>query len=172
MKNITLTACALVFIMLDLPFKIGQPGHAERVRLARSVDYSKPLGEGPLGAGFDFYFGDDVINQPLFLWIEDNRSLTLPTLPNHPKILRGSSNGPCTPDWDQAKVLPKLIERAVDYLRKRGTGKDQLILLALRFPLTLDAGRVVSLSEETIKPFLEKNSLRAKSLIPHPSSII
>ena len=55
-------------------------------------------------AGFDFYFGDDVINQPPFLWIEDNRCLTLPTLPNHPKILHGSSNGPCTPDWDQAKV--------------------------------------------------------------------
>jgi arylsulfatase A len=119
---------------LDLPFKIGQPGHAERVRLARVVDYSKPLGGGPLGAGFDFYFGDDVINQPPFLWIEDNRCLTRPTLPNHPNVLHGSSNGPCTPDWDQAKVLPRLTERAVDYLRKQGTGKVQPFLLY--FPLT------------------------------------
>ena len=120
---------------LDLPFKIGQPGpHAERVRLARTVDYSKPLGGGPLGAGFDFYFGDDVINQPPFLWIEDNRCLTLPTLLNHPKILHGSSNGPCTPDWDQAKVLPRMTERAIDYLRKRGNSNDQPFLLY--FPLT------------------------------------
>ena len=120
---------------LDLPFKIGRPGpHAERVRLARIVDYSKPLGGGPLGAGFDFYFGDDVINQPPFLWIEDDRCLTLPTLPNHPKILHGSSNGPCTPDWDHAKVLPRMTERAIDYLRKRGSSKDQPFLLY--FPLT------------------------------------
>jgi len=120
---------------LDLPFKIGEPGpHAKRVRLARFVDYSKPLGGGPLGAGFDFYFGDDVINQPPFLWIENNRCLTLPTLPNHPNVLRGSSNGPCTPGWDQAKVLPEMTRRAVEYLRKRGTGKDQPFFLY--FPLT------------------------------------
>ena len=119
---------------LDLPFKIGEPAHAERVRLARSVDYSKPLGGGPLGAGFDFYFGDDVINQPPFLWIENNRCLTLPTLPTHPDVLPGSSNGPCTPGWDQANVLPEMGRRAVEYLRQRGTGQDQPFLLYL--PLT------------------------------------
>ena len=120
---------------LDLPFKIGEPGpHAERVRLARSVDYSKPLGGGPLGAGFDFYFGDDMINQPPFLWIENNRCLTLPTLPTHPNVLPGSSNGPCTPGWDQADVLPEMTRRAVEYLRQRGTGQDQPFLLYL--PLT------------------------------------
>ena len=51
-----------------------------------------------------------------------------------PKNPAGSSNGPCTPDWDQAKVLPRMTERAIDYLRKRGNSKDQPFLLY--FPLT------------------------------------
>lgn len=120
---------------LRLPMKIGERGpHAERVRLARPIDYTQPLGGGPLGAGFQTYFGDDVINQPPFLWIEDNRCLTLPTLAEHPAILRGSSNGPATKDWDQRTVLPKLAAKAVRYLRDRGEKPAEPFLLYL--PLT------------------------------------
>ncbi|WP_197443179.1 sulfatase family protein [Lignipirellula cremea] len=120
---------------LALPMKIGEPGrHAERLKLAQAVDYTQPLGGGPLGAGFDTYFGDDVINQPPFLWIENDRCQTLPTLPEHPNVLRGSSNGPCTPDWDQAAVLPEMADRAVAYLRSRAKQPEQPFLLY--FPLT------------------------------------
>lgn len=120
---------------LGLPFQIGERGpHSERIRLAQAVDYSQPVGGGPLGAGFSNYFGDDVINQPPYLWIEDNRCLTKPTLPQLPGILRGSSNGPALEGWKQADVLPKVTERAVGYIQERGKIPHQPFFLY--FPLT------------------------------------
>jgi arylsulfatase A-like enzyme len=114
--------------------KIGQSDHRLRVALAKKVDYTQPLGGGPLGAGFDYYFGDDVINQPPFLWIENNRCLTQPTEPLLKSIRSGSSNGPATPDWDQAMVLPRITEKAVEYIHERGKRKDTPFFLY--FPLT------------------------------------
>ncbi len=119
---------------LKMPFEIGEPGpHAKRVELSRAIDYSQRLGGGPLAAGFDYYFGDDVINQPPFLWIENDRCLTLPTLPLHPKVLRGSSNGACTPGWDQRDVLPRMTRKALSFLDERANSGKPFFLY---FPLT------------------------------------
>ena len=114
--------------------KIGQGDHSLRVKLAKVVDYSQPLGGGVPGAGFDYYFGDDMINQPPYLWIENNRCLTQPTEPLLKSIRKGSSNGPATPGWDQAKVLPRITERAVQYIHEHGRQKDTPFFLY--FPLT------------------------------------
>ena len=116
--------------------KIGgaDSNHALRVKLATKVDYTQPLGGGPVGAGFDYYFGDDVINQPPYLWIENDRCLTQPTEPLLKSIKHGSSNGPATPGWDQANVLPRITKRAVQYIHERGRQKDAPFFLY--FPLT------------------------------------
>jgi arylsulfatase A-like enzyme len=114
--------------------RIGQPNHKLRVKLAHVVDYTQPLGGGPNGAGFDYYFGDDMINQPPYLWIENNRCLTQPTDPRLKSIKGGSSNGPATPGWDQARVLPRIAERSVQYIHERGKQKDTPFFLY--FPLT------------------------------------
>ena len=107
------------------PLKIDrQSDHQLRVKLAEAVDYTQPIGGGPLGAGFDYYFGDGAVNQPPYLWIENNRCLTQPTEPLLESIRKGSSNGPATPDWDQTKVLPRITERAVQYIHERGRQKD------------------------------------------------
>ena len=109
---------------LKLPFKIGEPGHDERVRHATAVDYSLPLGGGPLAAGFDYYFGDDMINQPPYLWIENDRCLTVPELPELPGMLRGSSNGPATQGWNQKDVLPKTTQRTIQWIEQQGTPNE------------------------------------------------
>ena len=98
--------------------------HEARVKLAQAVDYTKPIGGGPLGAGFDYYFGDGTVNQPPYLWIENDRCLTQPTEPLLESIRKGSSNGAATPDWDQTKVLPRITERALHYIQERGQQKD------------------------------------------------
>ncbi|BDS07014.1 arylsulfatase [Oceaniferula spumae] len=109
--------------------KIGQSNHKLRVKLAEKVDYTQELGGGPLGAGFDYYFGDDMVNQPPYLWIENQRCLTQPTEPLLKGIREGCSNGPATPGWDQTKVLPRITDRAVQYLRTRGATKDRPFFL-------------------------------------------
>ncbi len=114
---------------MPTPLKIGEANHELRVKLAQVVDYTKPLGGGPLAAGFDTYFGDDVINQPPYLWIENNRCQTQPTEPLLKSIRKGSSNGPATPGWDQSKVLPRITRRAVQYIEERGEQKGTPFLL-------------------------------------------
>ena len=111
-----------------------QSDHDLRVELAKTVDYTKPIGGGPLGAGFNYYFGDGAVNQPPYLWIENDRCLTQPTQPFLESIRKGSSNGSATPDWDQTKVLPRITERAVQYIYERGKKKE--IPFFLYFPLT------------------------------------
>jgi arylsulfatase A len=112
-----------------------QADHALRVELAEAVDYTQPIGGGPLGAGFNSYFGDGAVNQPPYLWIENNRCLTQPTEPLLESIRKGSSNGPATPDWDQMNVLPRTTERALQYIHERGKeDKPFFLYLALSAP--------------------------------------
>lgn len=46
----------------------------------------------------------------------------------------GLANGPATADWDQTEVLPRITERAVEYIHQRGKDKDTPFFLY--FPLT------------------------------------
>lgn len=118
---------------LNMPMKIGEINHPLRVKLAQEVDYTKPMRGGPLGAGFDYYFGDDMINQPPYVWIENNICLTQPTEPFLKKDMGGSSQGPATPGWEQNKVLPLITEEAVRYIKNRANEKQPFFLY---FPLT------------------------------------
>ena len=130
---------------LQLPFQIGEPGpHTERVRRAAVIDYTRRLGGGPLAAGFDHYFGDDVINQPPYLWIEDDRCATRPTLAKNPGLLSGSSDGPTTRDWDQRVVLPEMTRRAVALIRSRAQKPAPFLLY---FPLTAPHRPIVPTDE-------------------------
>ncbi len=113
---------------LNLPLKIGEVNHPLRVKLAQEVDYTMPMGGGPLGAGFDYYYGDDMINQPPYVWIENNRCLTQPTEPLLEKDMGGSSQGPATPGWEQEKVLPLITKEAVRYVNNRANEKQPFLL--------------------------------------------
>ena len=43
-----------------------------------ALDWSKPIPDGPVAHGFDYYFGDGVINFPPYAWIENDRVLGVP----------------------------------------------------------------------------------------------
>jgi arylsulfatase A-like enzyme len=119
---------------IPMPLKIGEPRRDLRRTFPETIDFTQPLGGGPLAAGFDSYFGDDVVNQPPYLWIENDRCLSIPTEPLLKSIKKGSTNGPATPGWDQADVLPAIGRRAAGYISKRGKEKDKPFFLY--FPLT------------------------------------
>ena len=43
-----------------------------------SFDWSKSIPNGPLDHGFDYYFGDTVINFPPYCWIENDKVVDVP----------------------------------------------------------------------------------------------
>lgn len=103
-----------------------------------AFDWSKPIHNGPLAHGFDYYFGDDVPNFPPYTWIENDRVLIPPTKPYvpDPKPMEGSPEGrpgPMAEGWHQDQVMPRLTEKVVEWIGKQ-KGSEQPFFLY--FPWT------------------------------------
>ncbi len=111
------------------PVKEGDTGE--------TVDFSLPISGGPLSAGFDYYFGDDVPNFPPYAFIENNRVTTVPTVLK-PESMFGRK-GVMVPGWEFSAVMPELKNRAIDYIESRGrqTGRRPYFLfISLTAPHT------------------------------------
>ena len=94
-----------------------------------AFDWSKPVPGGPLDRGFDYYFGDDVPNFPPYTWIENDRILVAPSVPFKatPAPTAGDEagermsghdcrNGAMAAGWRLDAVMPRLTERAVEWI--------------------------------------------------------
>ena len=62
-----------------------------------NVDFTKPIADGPTTRGFDYYFGVDLPNYPPYCFIENDRTVGLPSFPA--PLQRANSTGPvrCCP---------------------------------------------------------------------------
>lgn len=103
-------------------------------------DWSKPVPGGPLDRGFDYYFGDEVINFPPYGWIENNKLVKAPdTMMDSSKwkaIKEGQWEcrpGPMVTGWNPYDNLPTLTQKSVDYVLSR-KGKEQPFFLYVPFP--------------------------------------
>ena len=98
--------------------------------------FSKPIAGGPTTRGFDSYFGTDVPNWPPFCFIENDRTLGIPTTllgADDFKDNRASKQGPALQDWKLENVLPALRDRAVSFIETSATEKVPFLLY---LPLT------------------------------------
>ena len=100
-----------------------------------AFDWSQPVPGGPLDHGFDHYFGDDVPNFPPYAWIENDRLLAAPTEPLNitPKTAEGSWEarpGPMVAGWDFYAVVPRLAERAEEWVRAQRGREGPFFLYA------------------------------------------
>ncbi|MBL8808640.1 MAG: sulfatase-like hydrolase/transferase [Planctomycetaceae bacterium] len=104
-----------------------------------AFDWSKPIPEGPLAHGFDYYFGDDVPNFPPYAWFENDRIITPPTVPltTPPKTAEGNWEarpGPSVKDWDFWAVMPKLTDRAVAWIGEQKQGEPFFLYVPFTSP--------------------------------------
>ena len=108
---------------------------AEHQAAWRSI-FSQTIGGGPTTRGFDLYFGTDVPNWPPYCFIENDRTLGIPTefLPaeNFRNNL-ASLQGPALKDWRLQAILPALGERAVRFVEEAAGGAEPFLLY---MPLT------------------------------------
>jgi arylsulfatase A len=109
------------------------PKTGRKVFTSDCFDWGKPLSGGPLSRGFDTYFGDDVPNFPPYAWFENDRIITRPTrmleltiMPNEGEM--GTRPGPMTPEWDFEAVVPRITERAVEWIGGRRGKADPFFL--------------------------------------------
>ena len=103
-------------------------------RTGEEVVFDQPIADGPTTHGFDFYFGTDVPNYPPFGFIENDRLTAQPTAHCEPnKALFLGRGGPMVPGWKFDQILPKLTEKAVEYIGRRAADRKPFFLY---FPLT------------------------------------
>lgn len=79
-----------------------------------NLDFSKPILAGPTTHGFDYYFGTDVPNFPPYCFIENDRTVGLPSAPTG----EYEFPGPKLPGWNRVEILPELTRRAVRYIEE------------------------------------------------------
>ena len=115
-------------------------------------DWSKPIKGGPLGAGFDTYFGDDVPNFPPYAFIENDRLTCDPVdfnaKPLNQQVLRRGGyfhgTGPGEADWRLEKVMPTITSKAVEYIQAQSRKDDPFFLF---FSTTSPHTPIVPLAE-------------------------
>ncbi len=107
-------------------------------------DFTKPIPDGPTTRGFDSYFGTDVPNYPPYCFLENDRTVGIPSVAA--PVGKDSFNiaGPMVPDWKLVDVLPGLEKRAVEHIGKASKGGKPFFLY---LPLTSPHFPVVPAAE-------------------------
>lgn len=122
------------------PTRDGLPASSGADRLS-NVDFTRPIGDGPITRGFDHYFGVDLPNYPPYVYIEDDRTVGIPSQASGAPFNRP---GPVLPGWDWTDILPEITRRTVSYI-EASAGKDQPYFLYI--PLTSPHYPVVPTAE-------------------------
>ncbi len=113
------------------PTKDGQPPSSATNRLS-NVDFTQPIAEGPATRGFDYYFGVDIPNYPPYCFIENDRTVGIPSVPeagledwiHHPFY----HPGPMLPGWKLVNILPELTMHAVKWVEDSAKGDKPFFL--------------------------------------------
>ena len=127
----------------DWPWKGGAKPPASVIGKGTSTatcdlfDWSKPIQGGPLGAGFDYYFGDDVPNMPPYAFIENDRLTCDPVDVNGRALMKQQMMkggyihgvGPGEKNWQLAQVMPAITAKAVETIQAQSKTPAPFFLL-------------------------------------------
>lgn len=101
-----------------------------------NINFNSKIGGGPLGAGFDYFFGVDAPNYPPYSFIENDKLTTQPDTFLHFDPILDSRPGSGIKGWDQEKVLPELKNRTLTYIKENKQGRPFFLFLPLTAPHT------------------------------------
>ncbi|MGE3819253.1 MAG: arylsulfatase, partial [Isosphaeraceae bacterium] len=118
----------------DWPTRDGAPARSGDDRLS-NVDFRQVVANGPTTCGFDSYFGTDVPNYPPYCFIENDRTVGIPSEPDTGRAGGFNRPGPMLPGWELVNVLPELTRRAVTWVEENArTGQPFFLYLPLTSP--------------------------------------
>jgi arylsulfatase A-like enzyme len=137
----------------------------EKPEQVGSVDFSKPLTNGPTSVGFGYYFGIAAsLDMVPYTFIENDRVTKLPSETHKFAMMTGRENGftregPTAPGFEAADVLPTLTRKAVDLIGQRAVaakaGKPFFIYMPLNAPHTPIAPTPEWLGKSGLNPYAD-----------------
>lgn len=106
---------------------------------SKEVDYSKPITEGPVTRGFDYFYGISAsLDMSPYVYVENDKVTALPNriAPAYQGILL-QREGPQGADFEHADCLPNFSKRALQFIKdQKKTGKPFFLYLPLAAPHT------------------------------------
>lgn len=101
--------------------------------------FSQPIANGPTTRGFNTYFGVDVPNWPPYVFIENDRTVGIPSeyLPPQEVVhcVRASRHGPAVRDWKLEGILPALGDSVCETIhRQSALDKPFFVYMPLTSP--------------------------------------
>jgi len=103
-----------------------------------SIDYSKPISNGPTVRGFDYFYGiSGSLDMAPYVYVENDKPTSVPTrMTEGSQIQFGSPGyngafwrkGPTGSDFDHQDCLPNLTRRAVKYIQENATSDKPFFL--------------------------------------------
>jgi len=147
-KNYTTACIGKWHLGWDWAFKnepsgeVMQWGRMRKFYHPEDVDWSQPIGGGPLDRGFDYYFGDGTINFPPYAWVENDSILEAPTAImdiNDIGFETKEGNwefrpGPKVAGWNPYEVLPTLGKKTVEWVKQQDAKKPFFLYFPLPSP--------------------------------------
>jgi arylsulfatase A-like enzyme len=109
------------------PTTDGAPPRSGPDRLS-NVDFTRPIADGPTTRGFDHYFGVDVPNYPPYGFIQDERMVKIPSVPDAGRAEGFNRPGPMVPGWKLVNILPELTRHAVQWVEEATRGDRPFFL--------------------------------------------
>lgn len=115
---------------MDWPAQEGGFGDAiEPAKSWEKIDFSRPVANGPLAAGFSEYFGISAsLDMPPYAFIRNDRLQGELTATR--TYIR---KGPAAPDFAAENVLPRLAEESIRFIKARAEDRKSFFLY---LPLT------------------------------------
>lgn len=102
--------------------------------------FSQKITGGPTSVGFDQYFGTDVPNWPPYCFIENDKTVGIPSEYARSELFKknqGSLQGPALEGWSFEPILPALVEKSSLFIRDcHQANQPFLLYLPLTTPHT------------------------------------
>lgn len=99
-----------------------------------SVDFSKPIANGPTTRGFDYFYGIIAsLDMAPYVYVENEMPTALPDRETVNDGMKYWRKGPTASDFDHEQTLPNFINRAVDYIHDKSKD-DKPFYLYLPLP--------------------------------------
>lgn len=100
-----------------------------------SIDYSRPISNGPTSVGFDYFYGIiGSLSMPPYVWVENDLPTMVPTKGTKSDLKQSIwLEGEISDDFIHEEVLPETKRKAVDYINTY-SNKEKPFFLYL--PLT------------------------------------
>ena len=115
---------------------VNDEASPETNRIAWAKVFTQKIPGGPTTRGFDSYFGTDVPNWPPYCFIDNDRTVGIPSTFLQGTLVgnnQASIQGPALPGWTLELILPALGDRAAAFINESAKKPEPWMLY---LPLT------------------------------------